>query len=658
DIVTETGDEARFLDALRGLIREPEAEPTAASLLRLFEQGRLDKARDPAEIAKNIQLLTGNLRNRTFGRERLLAAKEYAVPQLLEQLMADRDPALRTEIYTLLIDMAEQAVVPLSVALLEVDQRAQETIASILGRIQIPTAIPFLAEVAQTTDSETVAAACKDALERIRGGGRAVDAADAYRGLGEVYYDEQQSVTSFPGEPFQLLWEYVPATGLLMRPIETNVYHEAMAMRLAERSLTLRADPNRASIALWVASNLRRELEQRPGYQNPAYPEDRRDAMYYAVASGADIAQSVLARALRPSFPEPQLARRAIAALQQTAGGESLWTGSDGRPQPLLTALTYPTRRIQYESALALAAAQPTRPFDGSQRVAPILAGAVVGAGEQYALIITGDSEVHRALRDIIEGAGYTVGPFAQSFSDVEQQLSTWPSVDLVVMHQPRAAAIQTVQRARNIDQLVASPILVLAGNDDYRDLERDLEDDHALAVRLIGIDARMMRQAVTDLATRTYGGPITEAEARAYAALSLDLLRDLAVSGNSVIRVGDVTGQLVAALRANAGGHGLKIADVLSWIGEPEAQQQILDAALGASGEERLAYLATASASARRFGDMLSDRQRLEVMRIARASDDAEATAAAGLLGALNIQSNDLAPLILGHEERGLSSR
>jgi hypothetical protein len=653
EIVGETGEEAAFLDALGGLLREPRAEPTAASLLRLHEEGRLAKARDPEEIARNIQLLAGNQRNRIFGRQRLLAAKEYAVPQLLEHLLAGRDPGLRTQIQNLLIDMGEQAVIPLSVALLDVNQRAQEQIANILGRIQLPTAIPFLAELGQTTDDDGVRRATQEALGRIRGGERAADAANAYRSLGEVYYDEQASVTSFPGEGYQLLWEYRPEVGLLMRPIDTTVYHEAMAMRMSERSLMLRERPNGAAVSLWVASNLRREIEQPDGYTNPAYPEDRPDAMYFAVITGAEIAQSVLARALRDEQPEPMLARRAIEALRQTAGGNTLWTGADGRPQPLLAALSYPTRRIQYEAAMALGAAQPQNDFNGSQRVAPILASAVYGAGERFALVVAADAEAHRGLRDIIEGAGYTVGPFARTFEDVQQQINTWPSVDLVVINQSRGEAGRLVSQARSIDALLATPILALTNNADYRDLERDLADDRAVAVRLVGIDAVMMRQAVTDLTERTYGGAITEAEAREYASASLDLLRDLAVSRNQVINVTDTSGQLVAALKADALGHGQRIAEVLGWVATPEAQQEILEAGLRATGEQRLAYLATTSASARRHGDMLTDRHRREVFQMARGSDEAEATAAAALLGALNIESEDLAPLILGQNRQ-----
>src|SRR5690606_2476820 len=171
-----------------------------------------------------------------------------------------------------------------------------------------------------------------------------------------------------------------------MTAIDTSVYHEAMAMWTAERSLTLRQNPNQAALALWVASNLRREIEQPEGYQNPAWPADKPDAMYWAMMSGADIGQSVLARALRDERPEPMLARRAIEALRQIAGGSTLWTGADGRPQPLLTALGYPTRRIQYEAAMALAAAQPQNEVSGWPRVGAVAAWAVDGAAEPCAV--------------------------------------------------------------------------------------------------------------------------------------------------------------------------------------------------------------------------------------------------------------------------------
>ena len=45
--------------------------------------------------------------------------------------------------------------------------------------------------------------------------------------------------------------------------------------------------------------------------------------------------------------------------------------------QPLLEALAYPDRRVQYEASLTLARALPPTAFNGDYRVVPLLASAV-----------------------------------------------------------------------------------------------------------------------------------------------------------------------------------------------------------------------------------------------------------------------------------------
>src|SRR6185295_8152474 len=46
--------------------------------------GKKAVARNATEISRNIGLLTKSLREHEFGRDRLLAAGEYAMPQLLQ----------------------------------------------------------------------------------------------------------------------------------------------------------------------------------------------------------------------------------------------------------------------------------------------------------------------------------------------------------------------------------------------------------------------------------------------------------------------------------------------------------------------------------------------------------------------------------------------
>ncbi|QYU70387.1 hypothetical protein J4558_09835 [Leptolyngbya sp. 15MV] len=307
DLVERSGEQQRFEETVARAMRSPQLEPTAAALLRLYDQGKLQRVRDPKEIARNIELLKGVQRGRMLARERLAAAGEYAMPQLLETLLK-LDPELRAEVTRLMIDMGQQSVTPLATALGQLDAANQETVADILGLIGYRTALPYLVDVMGTTASPSVRAAADRAIRRIGLQG-AADAASLYAELAEGYYQARSELTSFPNDEFQLLWSYNPASGLNMTAIRTPVYHEAMAMRLAERSLELRPQGNDRALSLWLAANFSREIDTPPNYENPAYAATRRDAMYYAVAAGSGPSQQVLARAL--DRREARLARRA-----------------------------------------------------------------------------------------------------------------------------------------------------------------------------------------------------------------------------------------------------------------------------------------------------------------------------------------------------------
>ena len=60
-------------------------------MMAMYETGKLERARDPEQIKKNIDLLTGLVRPRLFARERLKAASEYAMPQLLTAFLDRTD---------------------------------------------------------------------------------------------------------------------------------------------------------------------------------------------------------------------------------------------------------------------------------------------------------------------------------------------------------------------------------------------------------------------------------------------------------------------------------------------------------------------------------------------------------------------------------------
>jgi hypothetical protein len=65
----------------------------------------------------------------------------------------------------------------------------------------------------------------------------------------------------------------------------------------------------------------------------------------------------------------------------------------------------------------------------------------------------------------------------------------------------------------------------------------------------------------------------------------------------------------------------------------------------------DRAMLLLAAGESAKRFGNLLTPSQVEQVLELASNPDENLATAAAGLLGALNVPNNNLLPLVLGEK-------
>jgi len=642
----ESGDVTRFVGSCQRAMRDQRLEDVASGLLKAFEGGKLARARDPIEIQKNIEMLAGTVRGRLLARERLIGAGEYAMPQLLTALLDRGNAALGGEVRRVIIDMGRQATIPMATAMMRLPETQQETVAETLGLISWKTSLPFLVDLSQSTKNAKVREACLRSIERL--GGAVGEAGSLYRELAGAYYDERLEVTSFVGEDHQLLWSYEPAIGLVMTAIRTSVYHEAMAMRLAERAMELESASGMASeatLALWVAANFSREIDAPAGYENPSYAAGRRGADYYAAAAGPRVCQLVLTRALTDR--DTPLARRALAMVERTAGGRALAT-TEGRGA-LVDALNYPNRRVQFEAALALGVAQPREAFAGADRVVPTLAGAVRGATSQYAMVIGQDAESYQSTRKMLQGIGYTVLPLGRSVGELASAIAEAPAIDLIVgngLDAEKAPAM--IGDARGTPKLSATPVLLLAPSDQAVDMKRRFQGDARVAVRPAAAGETMLAQAAKDLVQAASGGPITEAEAGAYSARALGAMRDLAVSGNTVLNVGDASAALTTALGDTSGTTRLKVGEILARIGQERCQRALMEAAVAASGAERIDLLNLTRESAKRHGNLLEARHITRLVDLASKGSDDEATAAASLMGSLEVSGTQLVPMIL----------
>jgi hypothetical protein len=649
-LVEGTGELSRFERTAGSGQRVPELEAVASKLLRAYEAGKLEMARDANEISKSIALLTGSQTQRMYARERLMAAGEYATPQLVSALQNRANVALTGEVRTLLVDMRGQAVGPLCAALSGTDAATQEVIAGILGEIPHKRSLPYLYELASNTSTDAVKQAAIKAITRIDGAyNPSASVAAMFRSLGEGFYNKQTSLISFPNDDHQIIWNYLPSVGLNPVPVRSEVAGQAMAMRLSEKALAI--DPSdQGALALWVASNFKRELDSPKDYKNPLYAADRPGAMHYAVAAGAGVNQRVLARAL--DNKDTALARKAIGALDKTAGANAL-AASNGSRRPLLDALRYPNRRVQYEAALALANAQPSTTFDGADRVVPILASAVRDSASKYAVVIAKDAERQNSLGKQLKALGYTLLSPGASLSASMDSISSAPGVDLLVTDLTGSASESTIAEARATPRLGATPIISLAdGVDGVANLNGKFSTDPMFRVVRTGTDEASFAAAVTQLVDKATGEAMTAADAQGYQSKALAALRDLAVSNSPVFSLADAAGSLTGALGEVKGPARAQVAEVLARINDKRVQTALADAALSSEGEEMNTMLAKLADSGKRYGNMLDDRQVKRLVELAGSATGESATALAAALGSLNIKNDALVPLILGQKK------
>lgn len=645
DLIEQSREQQRFEEAVAAGLRVPVVEPIAAELESLFRDGKLARARNPEEIARNIGLLTEGLRARTLARERLMVAGEYAMPQLLDAYLQQKDLALKAQVQRLMVDMGRQAIAPLMSALPGLDATSQEAIAEVLGLIPYRTSLPVLIDVYQSTQSNAVRQATGRAISRL-GGNPGSNVAEMYSLLANSYYSEPAELTSFPDEEFQLLWNFDPGLGLVMVPIQTPVFHEAMSMRLAERALNLQPQ-NNETLALWVASNYSRSFDSPDGYENPAYGSDRRSAEYFGIAVGPEIDQLVLRRGI--DSRDTPLVRSAIGAIAQTAGSRSLWGQDiDGR-YPLLESLNYQNRRVQFETALALGNAQPAESFNGSERVIPLLASAVKDAAARYAIVLTGeDRESYDQYRSALENQGFTVLPPApEGYGQIEAAIAESPTIDLIVSAQGFDNTLLSIESARGDNKMAVAPVLALMGPDDLIAMERQFGRDQTVSVRRQAISPSAFDNSIESLLEVASGGPISLDEADEYAARATEVLRNLAISNNQVLNISDAASILIDVLEQVEGFTLLDIAEIISYMPQDKAQQAIMDKALESDAEIQIELLGVLADSGKRFGNQLNNRQIRRLIEMAQSENQDLATAAAATMGALEVDNDSLLQLI-----------
>jgi DNA-directed RNA polymerase subunit F len=612
----------------------------ATKIEHRVEMGRKALSRDPQRISQAIDMLGKTLRERRLGEERIQAAQEYAVPQLLKALVDSNDPQAALKVVTCLRALGNDAVLPLAMSLRDLPPEAQREVASILADSGRKTALPFLLEVANNAKTTAdVKAACETAFERL--GGTSRDASAQFAALARKFFDLEETLVTQPTDATNNLWAFDTASGgfagLQATPAPTAVFCDMMAMTLARRSLALDAS-NSNALATYVAADLRREntlgSDAQPGRYSP---------QFFATASGASICNDVLAMAL--DARDTALVRDAIAVLAQTAGGATLTTPV-GRA-PIVEALSYADRRVRLDAALAIANSAPKQSFPNDFSIVPTLASAIAETGTTRAAVLGGSMDERQAIGQQLTSAGFQAVASGDGFDALEVDLVKANGVDLVVVRGAIADLKEGVARVRASRFTGASPVLVIANALEGAAVEGAFRSDDSIVVWTEGGTSESFRDAATKSILQRSGSVMDEAEQAEYAVRAVEALRGLAYSGNKTFNVLDAEGVLLNALRTSQGGMRVAVAEVLAILATPAALSNLVDAAVTSSGDEQIALCDLASAAARTSGGKADDRQLSAIRDLIKSSEGAAADAAGRLYGSLDAGSAQAVELI-----------
>jgi hypothetical protein len=606
-------------------------EPFASKLESRFEAGRVSVIRNAANLAESIELLNGTTRQRILAVERLQEAGEYAVPLLLRQLQNANTAKGTKNAKEMLIRLGRDAVLPLIVALPKVNNESKMHIATILGEIGYKHAGPALIVCATNSqNSADVQSAALAALSMLGMDSNLDNLSAQQTVVANRFYDSENSLRPQAIGGFNLFWKWDGTNQLIALDIPEEVFFDVMAMNFAFEALGTDAN-NASAMSTFVGANLRRNRAL-AGRNDLVYGDLAYSPEFYATVFGPKIAQLVLSTSLQDG--DTPLVMDSITALSKTAGAEALLQSGS---QPIVVAMQYPDRRVQYEAAMTLASTLPESYFEGSYRVVPLLASAIRQQGEEFAIVIGDDADVRREIRAFLQTNGWTVVGEGVTTDEAIDAAGAVAGIDLVVAIARSTEHGQlVVDNAALMPKTIVSPVLLLCEGLDEQALASALENSTMVAVTNIGKESARLG-IIEDLIHLTAGGRLSHEEQSAFSTRALSVLRDIALA-DCVLDVKDATAPLIEALRLAGEDAQIVIAQTLSMIESSNAQGALIDAALATSSSELQAMLLDeAAGSVRRWGNLSSDWQIERVVDLAENSSGSLADAAARLNGALN---------------------
>ena len=626
----------------------PELAENAKAIEKILTDGRYARRSDSKFIQSNIERLIANQIGYQNGLTNLRNSGEMAVPLLVDYL---RDPAkaqYHDAARRAIKDLGRVALNPLVAATEMKDVDTLSIVVTLLGELGYNDVSPYLMRVQQTASSDALKQLAGQSLGKL--GASATSADASFLDLAEKLYAGKSAITSDSRNPMAFVWFWTEGQGLLRKEVPQNVFAEIMAMRAAEYALQLgqQGETTDKSMSLWLAANYKRQVLL-GSVADATRMEGQPNAHYYGVTSGPKYLGAALRRTLGDS--DSAVSFEILKSEQEIVGAKTLDINGGG--QSLIEALSYPDRKVRFESAFALAAARPTDAFTGSDLVVPLLGEALSQTGKPTALVVAAGTDRVNAIAEPLKAAGYDVVG-STSAADAGKESKSLPAIDVVVFDgtMPADQIEGLVQQLTTSPKLKGSARLALVQTTQSPFEERKQQDPLLSTSTAAGGDE--LKSAVD--AARAKGGalPMDPAVATDYALRAAAMLKSIGTTGG-IYDLTVVKPTLLKALSDPRPEVVTAVAQVMTQLDAGDVQQALLARASSGdvSPELRIALYKALASNAKQFGNKVGDAVATLEKTVTDEADLNIRNAAAEARGALNLSADEAKSIILKQVQR-----
>ena len=392
EIVLELRDNygpAIFLNLSRIKALQPESQQLLDKMNEAFRK----QALDPARIKSLIADLTAGGGKTQIALTAITDLGAPIVPALLKEFVSTTDETTRNAILYSIVQIGEQAVPVLIGGVMSPSESIQDSSIIALGWMNDRTAIRYLWFPAFGPDIPTGRqVSARLALKRIMQieGEAVVSPANLANELTRLTQTHLQNNYPWKLDADNMvslwLWDSEIET-LSKQQHEPEVASLIVGSHFSRQALALSPN-NQSTQATYLALALAKEYHS-VGWDQPL-PTGPGTVYNLALTSGSDVITESLSISMQNSNLYAVLA--SLQALSQIATSQQLVL-NDSREASLLSALNYPSNRVQFAAATTILKIDPEKSFVGNDRIISILSSALNDSRNNRAIVIDPDHE-------------------------------------------------------------------------------------------------------------------------------------------------------------------------------------------------------------------------------------------------------------------------